>query len=150
GDVHHHQSRHLRRPLRDADHQPAAGGDPGRRRREEASGRGGDEGRRLHRHPLHVHPLADLRPPPRRRRRGRSVPGQGEGDHRGGTVHGVAFVTFTVFEFVSATTFTLVGKGGRSGPVVTVAAIGVIICVTMAVGGVAKKEKVSGGEVLEG
>ena len=34
--LHHHQPRHLRRPVRPADHQPAAGRDPRRRRHREA------------------------------------------------------------------------------------------------------------------
>ena len=37
--VHHHQPRHLRRAVRHADHQPAAGRDP-RRRRDREAGRG--------------------------------------------------------------------------------------------------------------
>ena len=70
GHVHHHQPRHLRRGLRPAADQPAAGGDPRRRRDREARGRG----ERRHRHPSHVSPVARLRSPPGRRRGRGPVP----------------------------------------------------------------------------
>ena len=60
----------VRRPLRPAAHQPAAGGDSRRRCHREASGRH----RRRHRDPADVPPDARLRSPAHRRRRGRTIP----------------------------------------------------------------------------
>ena len=73
--VHDHQPRHLRRGVRPADHQPAAGRDSRRRQRRQARGR-----RRRHdRRPADVLPHARLRPPADRRRRRRAVPAGAEG-----------------------------------------------------------------------
>ena len=73
--VHHHQPGDLRRALRSAADQPAAGGDPRRRRDREAGGRD----RRCDRDPADVPPDARLRPPADRRRRRRAVPDVREG-----------------------------------------------------------------------
>ena len=54
GHLHDHQPRRLRQPLRHADHQPAAGGDPGHRRHREAADR--DRGRGRQRHHRHQAP----------------------------------------------------------------------------------------------
>ena len=68
-DVHDHEPRRLRRAVRHADHQPAAGGDP-RRRRDREAGRGR---RRCDRDPADGVPHARLRPPADRRRGRRRV-----------------------------------------------------------------------------
>ena len=70
--VHHHQPRAVRRPVRHADHQPAAGGDSRRRHDREAAGRD----RRCDRHPDDGLPDARLRSPADRRRRRRPVHGR--------------------------------------------------------------------------
>ena len=67
--VHDHQPRRVRRAVRHADHQPAAGGDPRRRQHREAAGRD----RRCDRDPADGVPDARLRPPDHRRRRRRRV-----------------------------------------------------------------------------
>ena len=67
--VHDHEPRRVRRAVRHADHQPAAGGDPRRRRDREAAGRR----RRRDRDPADGVPDARLRPPADRRRRRRPV-----------------------------------------------------------------------------
>ena len=67
--VHDHQPGRVRRAVRHADHQPAAGRDPRRRRHREASGRG----RRCDRDPADGVPDARLRPPHHRRRGRRRV-----------------------------------------------------------------------------
>ena len=74
----HHQRRPVRHLLHRADHQPAAGGDPGHRRHRPPPGRG-DPARRLRvdRHPLDRHPRRQLGPPGRRRRLRLAVPGAG-------------------------------------------------------------------------
>ena len=68
-DVHDHQSRRLRRALRHADHQPAAGRDSRRRRDREAAGRH----RRCDRDSADGLSHARLRPPADRRRGRRPV-----------------------------------------------------------------------------
>ena len=67
--VHDHEPRRLRRAVRHADHQPAAGRDSRRRQHREAPGRD----RRCDRDPADGVPDARLRPPPHRRRRRRRV-----------------------------------------------------------------------------
>ena len=74
----HHQRRPLRHLLHGADHQPAAGGDPGHRRHRAPAGRGDPARRvRVHRHPLDRHPRRQLGPPGRRRRLRLALPGAG-------------------------------------------------------------------------
>ena len=76
--LHDHEPRHVRRAVRHADHQPAAGGDPGHRRDREA--RRGD--RRCDRDQADGVPHDGIRPQADRRCGGRSVPVAAQGDAR--------------------------------------------------------------------
>jgi 2-oxoglutarate dehydrogenase E2 component (dihydrolipoamide succinyltransferase) len=76
GHLHADQLGNLRRAVRHAHHQPAAGGHPRHRRTQQGASGGHRRGRqRLHRHPLDAALLPGLRPPHRGRRGRRPLHG---------------------------------------------------------------------------
>ena len=83
-DLHHHQPRHERQPLRHAHHQPAQrgysrhGGDPEAAGGDQPRPSGGAQRRGLPGHPPHGLPQLHLRPPRAGRRGRRCVRGDGE------------------------------------------------------------------------